>query len=70
MMGSGDNRSSGGGGGGVSGGVVAAVVVVLLVVAALAITAGLIGFVLYRKKRLDQQQLTAQATKRIGIYCI
>ena len=55
-----EGSSGGGGGGGVSEGVVAAVVVVLLlVVAALAVAAGLVGFALYRRKRLGQQQLTS-----------
>ncbi|CAI8022489.1 Tyrosine-protein kinase isoform SRK4 [Geodia barretti] len=55
-----ENSTSEGDGGGVSGGVVAGVVVVLLlVVGALAVAAGLVGWVLYRRKRLGQQQLTA-----------
>ena len=48
----------------------AAVVVValLLVAAALAVAAGLVGFALCRRKNLAQQvQLTAQATKWIGM---
>ena len=59
---------SSGDGGGVSGGVVAGVVVVLLlVVGALAVVAGLVGWVLYRRKRLGQQQLTAGTLNSIGM---
>ena len=55
-------------GGGISGGVVAAVVVVLLlVVGALAVAAGLVGFVLYRRKKLSQQQLTSHTGNNIGM---
>ena len=61
-------ESSSGDSGGVSGGVVAGVVVVLLlVVGALAVAAGLVGWVLYRRKRLGQQQLTSGTLNSIGM---
>ena len=61
-------EGSSGDGGGVSGGVVAGVVVVLLlVVGALAVAAGLVGWVLYRRKRLGQQQLTSGTLNNIGM---
>ena len=61
-------ESSNGDGGGVSGGVVAGVVVVLLlVVGVLAVAAGLVGWVLYRRKRLGQQQLTSGTLNSIGM---
>ena len=63
-----ENSTSEGDGGGVSGGVVAGVVVVLLlVVGALAVAAGLVGWVLYRRKRLGQQQLTSGTLNSIGM---
>ena len=68
-MGDGESSTSEGDSGGVSGGVVAGVVVVLLllVVGALAVAAGLVGWVLYRRKRLGQQQLTAGTLNNIGM---
>ena len=61
-------EGSSGDGGGVSGGVVAGVVVVLLVVVGvLAVAAGLVGWVLYRRKRLGQQQLTSGTLNNIGM---
>ena len=69
----GDESSSsgggGGGGGGVSGGVVAVVVVVvlLLVATALAVAAGLVGFALYRRKRLGQQ-LISHSVDNVGMF--
>ena len=42
------------------------VVVLLLVVGALAVAAGLVGWVLYRRKRLGQQ-LTAGTLNNIGM---
>ena len=61
-------EGSSGDGGGVSGGVVAGVVVVLLVVVGvLAVAAGLVGWVLYRRKRLGQQLLTSGTLNNIGM---
>ena len=61
-------ESSSGGEGGDGGVVVAAVALsLLLVVGALAVVAGLVGFVLYRRKKLGQQQLTPHTVHSIGM---